>query len=703
MSFDSTLPADARRWDLAAGDIRTNNEALETAFGPNIDLSSVDFGDITADTADIEALSADDIIAKGPITDVRAYGAVGDDTGIGDGTDDTIAIQAAVAASSAGDTLWFPGTDTITGYRVTETILVPAGINILMDADMVYDSVANESCLEVSRSTTTFRNMYYRIRVKNATNSDWTNNNLIGFKIEGRLTSSKFDIVRAEGFTVGVRLFATSGTHIFYCLFNLFAIRENKYGIDIFGEGEGLVNDNMFFNGNFFISTAQGTAISGEDRAAIRVSQTAGDPNFFHQDNIFYKPSINMQEDFGVHETLALLVNQGNKIRLYDARTEGTDEIIMRVENESTQNMVHSPYKDLDITDNSDKPGGDRATANYVVGTTSRGGMIGQYSRAIWHSGNLLDRITAVDGNTNYHIPGIAHFDGSVPILSSYPLWKSADAPISVSGYFTPKVNDGIGVFIDTVTAKRFLVSRDVDPGFNGRMAAIPYDSDGNILVYSSGDDDIVASDMAWSDDEFGGSYRQTSDGQVNDIYFECSDAVQKVAIIFKSDPIRDLRIRSFGIYSINTSPYSHDIAVYPGYEEVMPGGRLIDGTVPTTGTYELGARLWDKTAAASTAAGQVCVASGTFSSAIDAGTADTDGSTGTIINVSNTADFFVGDFVTVSAGFPTSSKLGENIFKILDVQTSTITIDTASNSGVTNITIQTVDPVFKAMASHGA
>lgn len=62
----------------------------------------------------------------------------------------------------------------------------------------------------------------------------------------------------------------------------------------------------------------------------------------------------------------------------------------------------------------------------------------------------------------------------------------------------------------------------------------------------------------------------------------------------------------------------------------------------------------------------------------------DPDGSTAVIIGMTDTADFFVGDRVTVSAGFPSTT----DGYKILAKTSTTVTLDTLSTSAETNVTV---------------
>jgi len=118
----------------------------------------------------------------------------------------------------------------------------------------------------------------------------------------------------------------------------------------------------------------------------------------------------------------------------------------------------------------------------------------------------------------------------------------------------------------------------------------------------------------------------------------------------------------------------------------------------PTVGTWREGTILWDKTPSPSGKMGWVCTSSGTFSAATDA-TGDTDGSTAVITGMTDTSDFNVGDFVTVSAGFPSTV----TPYEILEKTATTITLDTNSNSAQVDVTVATVDPVFKTWGAIDA
>jgi hypothetical protein len=133
-------------------------------------------------------------------------------------------------------------------------------------------------------------------------------------------------------------------------------------------------------------------------------------------------------------------------------------------------------------------------------------------------------------------------------------------------------------------------------------------------------------------------------------------------------------------------------------YTSTRTGNRVSFRTAaPTGGSWKKGDLIFNSAAAAAGAAGWMCTSSGTFSTFTNA-TGQTNGSTNVITGMTSTSGLLVGDYVNVSAGFPTTGP-----YRVLAVTTTTITLDTNSNSAQNNITVDTPDPVFKAMANLGA
>jgi len=110
--------------------------------------------------------------------------------------------------------------------------------------------------------------------------------------------------------------------------------------------------------------------------------------------------------------------------------------------------------------------------------------------------------------------------------------------------------------------------------------------------------------------------------------------------------------------------------------------------------TLRKGDIFWNSTPNVGQPLGWIVTASGTYGPETD-NTGDTDGATAVITGMADTSDFFVGDFVSVSAGFTTTGP-----FEILSKTANSVTLNTASNAAQSNVTVATVDPVVTAMAN---
>ncbi len=108
--------------------------------------------------------------------------------------------------------------------------------------------------------------------------------------------------------------------------------------------------------------------------------------------------------------------------------------------------------------------------------------------------------------------------------------------------------------------------------------------------------------------------------------------------------------------------------------------------------TYSKGTYILNTDPNTASALGWACKTSGTYSAATDA-TGDTDGSTATITGMTDTSDFLIGQYATVSAGFVTTGP-----YRILIITATTMTLDTNSDSAQSNITVSTPDPIFNAL-----
>jgi hypothetical protein len=120
-------------------------------------------------------------------------------------------------------------------------------------------------------------------------------------------------------------------------------------------------------------------------------------------------------------------------------------------------------------------------------------------------------------------------------------------------------------------------------------------------------------------------------------------------------------------------------------------GKRLYSvSSMPTSGTFKKSDTLYNYSADYGEWSQKTCTASGTYSSATDS-TGDTDGSTAVIAGMTDTSDFYVGQYVTVSAGMPSAT----TPYLIIAISDTTITLNTNSTSAESSVTVATPDPVW--------
>jgi hypothetical protein len=147
-------------------------------------------------------------------------------------------------------------------------------------------------------------------------------------------------------------------------------------------------------------------------------------------------------------------------------------------------------------------------------------------------------------------------------------------------------------------------------------------------------------------------------------------------------------------LFGIHTSGSGFDTYA-TSFMRLFGNHKIIFSTAPPTdGSWQQGDRAFSLNSAVGEPSGWVCTHSGTFGAQTDS-TGDTDGATGVITGMTDTSDFAVGMFVDVSAGFVSTGP-----YEILAKTASSITIKVNSNAAVNNITVDTSDPVFTAMAN---
>jgi hypothetical protein len=264
---------------------------------------------------------------------VKCYGATGDGT-----TDDTSAINSAIAA---GGTLYFPpGT-----YKVTEPLVVPAGVDVLMDGSILYAGTGIALTIGANADV----NYYRRIQglwVTRATNSGWTDEADIGVKL---INCHACDISTRyiSDFTIGMQCMG-HGHGFAYNNVRLGKFADNKWGLDLDNENEsstvGWTNQNTWIGGTWKAENHG----AGIDRRGVRITSHSSAKQRCGQ-NVFIGPSFELNLTLATTgnpsgTAIPVIIEWGRRNAFLNCRTEGCSTTFARMANTSEYNQFSVLY-----------------------------------------------------------------------------------------------------------------------------------------------------------------------------------------------------------------------------------------------------------------------------------------------------------------------------------------------------------------------
>lgn len=511
---------------------------------------------------------------------VKSYGATGDGV-----TDDTDAINAAIDAIEVGQTLFFPaGT-----YNVDETISITTPINVQMDGTLSYTGSAAVPCLSIGSAGVYISNVQLALRATRATPSDWTDEGSIAIKLIN-IYQSDINILSAQRHTIGLQCIGdTKG--FAYNTVKLFLIYENKIGVDLTNANSGWCNENLFIGGRFGqTSTTNRTS----DRYGVRV--TSADGSYLNNNNnVFLKPSFELGASAlqaPATEAIPVLIEHGASNSFLKARNENNSTTTIRALNASSFNIMTTGYGDCNADDQSSY------SSTSTMGIREE--LTLKIKRLIFKADSLQKSSGCYNGTTQIHVPGLMQVAASGGAILKAYTWVTIE-----NTYIN--VTNGIGVFVKTNRCKRFIVSKDAETGYGGRVYFRCYNSAGNALTSSDAGHPYVksvpGSGINYSTN-YGGAYVTTVDSNF-DIYFEVGADVDYILLILAKGT-NNLRIRSFAVYAEN-----YDCSTWVNYEQIIPGANI--GTAaPTAGTWEVGRRVINDAPAIGQPKAWICTVAGT-------------------------------------------------------------------------------------------
>lgn len=434
------------------------------------------------------------------------FGATGDGT-----TDDTVALQA-WADSGAKHLILGDGT-----FNITDTVTIPPTFEVLDfgGGTISYSGTQDRAALVVGNNAASLTTAKVKqVKVISATTSNWLDLDYIGVQLYAhRFCDIQIEFVR--GFHTGVQC-RGDGSGWAYNNVRLGYVVNNKYGINLHSVGgsSGFVNENLFIGGEFQI----GSGINdSEDAWGVLFSTEGGSPYLNHNRNVFLKPSFEMGNAVsGTVREPVLFDGCGQQNRIVGARVETGRGGIATFQNNAaaTLNIVEVGYLGGSfITRTITETGG--AFGNFLTQEN-----ITQSFMPSWHSGPLVDRISAYDA-TNTYVTGdllLARSGVGFPAAFTTSI-RARENSVEIPA------GRAIGTRVSTVSRKRFLV-KIATPGNSGRVFVTAYDASGAQLPTTTDYVNGLTASVS-----FGGGWQTTSDG-FKDVQFSVTDAVKSVIVL---------------------------------------------------------------------------------------------------------------------------------------------------------------------------
>ena len=197
----------------------------------------------------------------------------------------------------------------------------------------------------------------------------------------------------------------------------------------------------------------------------------------------------------------------------------------------------------------------------------------------VFDSGYLRDKTCYYNGSTKAHVAGLhcafkhTLYSGSLDPASL--ILKATE--ITLGDRYIELGNRAVGILVDAREHKSFIIRRDTEDDYPGRLRIRCYDQNGNILDGSTND---YCTYGLWST-TYGGTYGPSSD-HGGDIFLGVTDDVDFVAVLLAGGT-NPCRLRRFWVYA--TDGVMGRGFSWPGYEVGIPNANLAT-TPPTAGTW---------------------------------------------------------------------------------------------------------------------
>jgi hypothetical protein len=402
------------------------------------------------DEFNTEKVVADDVIAKGPVVDVRAFGAACDGV-----TDDTIAIQTAINSGKDGDVLLVPH-DAV----ISDTLNIPAKLNINMVGQLIFDGDIKPAIV-IGNDSTRVSGKEITINLSRKNMTDWSDDDDIGVVIYNAWASN-ITIKDVSRFNIGCKFIGKNDgwTHNHVVLL---VLAQNRIDLYLAAKNStGYLTENIFIGGDF-VNYNHSVVQSQCNRYGIYSDVD----NQVISNNVFIKPCFQKgTTGYGFSFTYC----EANLIlhaRYENTANGGT------ISADSTYNTVVVGYDNSNVD----------FSINNINNTLIRSKQLpfNDCKALVFDSGDLVGEFFNYKTNFNSVINNdvLQHNNSSLPFLSSFDLYTPSSY-LSIENDMLKIAGCALGT---SINAQKDDVFRIVIDGESALVLVVAFDADGNQIT----------------------------------------------------------------------------------------------------------------------------------------------------------------------------------------------------------------------------
>jgi hypothetical protein len=534
-----------------------------------------------------------------------------------------------------------------------------------MDAPIEYTGTDDIASLVIGTQGILCERRTLKLDVIRTNVSDWSDEDCIAIKLINP-DGCYIDIPYAYGHTLGLQMIG-SGAGCVSNIVRLARMRNNKIHIDLTNEyyngKKGWCNENILIGGYL---THVGGFNSTLSRYAIRITSKETDPAKIEENNnnVFYKPCIELGTVALPAESVPILIEHGSFNSIYDVRNEGNGTPFVRTSGTSTENYITTGFGTATVEDNSSAP-------VTILGPV-RSRWHGEYNKLVYDSGAVHKKACYYDNSAEKRV-SVAGIGGitSTTYGSLNAYTRYADI---YSDYIEARSGYGFGVYVKTDQVHTLIIDSDAEVGYGGRVLVKCFDVDGTVLTSAGANHPYVkgTSQLLFTYNAgYGGVYGTGADHN-GAAYVYLHEDVDHV-IVYVTSGTANLHLRSLKIYSTLVSATTWN---WDSRNDV----NCVATMEPVFGTYEIGKRIRNAVPTVGQPKAWISTVAGTMGT-LNAGATTGDITSGTAtLTVSDATGLAVGNYITI-AGVT-------GVKKITVISGTTVTIDTNADATVNDAAV---------------